>query len=472
MTSRITNSILYRQSLQDIRRNLFGSSKLQTDIASGVRIHRPSDDPAGLLRLLPLQNELRGIDQSLENISVVRENLSVATAALEDASEIMQRVRELTIQGANGPVSERDRNSLAEEIDQLISRMALAANSSRAGRYVFGGSETDSPPFTVERDEESTRVTYNGNERTVKIEVAPQVETELNLPGSQVFLSHNRGATTYEGETGITAGAGIDTGTGSDRLDVAFAGLDVPGAIAGIAQGSGETTAVGLMNYTFTAPDQISINGGPPTVVTSGENSIAVGSNPTDQISLSLTLPITPATGTFTSRATLSLDGGETTTEVDFGGDPNVRVVDGVDGSAANVDVSGLARTGQERVRYEGTYDAFSTLVSIRDILMNEAGEPQATVSSRLTESLKDVDESHESILTALRDLGFRSQNVDLLSNRVTGIGFETEASISQLRDTDFIEAITDFNQQDTLYQASLQVSARVVQVSLLNYLR
>ncbi|MCA8944056.1 MAG: flagellar hook-associated protein FlgL [Planctomycetes bacterium] len=469
--TRITQAMLYRQSLTNIQNNLRGSTQLQTQIASGIRVHRPSDDPVAMLRIVPLKNEIRSLDQNLDNIELARSTLDTATASLEDASSIMQRVRELTVQGANGALSETDRRSIAGEIDQILSQMVSIANANRAGRSIFGGTSTDGSPFELIDNGSGTAVRYRGNDERLEINIAPNVDTEINIPGDEIFQNHQRGATTFDGTTGATSAPGIDTGVGADRLTIGFAGLTLPGTITGIAAGSGTTTALGPMNYTFTAPNQLSINGGPNITVSGGDNDVQVGSDPNHTISLNLTLPISPTTGTFTSRASLSLDGGATTTETDFTSS-SIRVTDSVDGSKLNVDVSALNNVGTERIRYEGTFDVFSTLIAVRDILRNESNEPQAVVSQRLTDSLGDIDNAHEQILTALRNLGFRADNMSLVQNRVENLKTGATESMSLERDTDIVEAIVDFNQRNSLYQASLQVSAGIVQTSLLNFLR
>jgi flagellar hook-associated protein 3 FlgL len=149
-----------------------------------------------------------------------------------------------------------------------------------------------------------------------------------------------------------------------------------------------------------------------------------------------------------------------------------VRVRNPASGSTLNVDVSALTTTGTERIRYEGTFDAFSTLVSLRDILRNENGTAHSISSERLTQTLADIDAAHETILSGLRDIGFRSNNLTLVRNRIEGLQINASEAMSLERDADIVSSIVEFNQRDTLYQASLRVSAQVVQVSLLNFLR
>src|SRR5688572_24025678 len=105
MSMRITQGLLYSRALNDVQRGLFRYSQLQQEVASGRRISRPSDDPAAALRVLPLRSDIRNLEQLSGNVSLARETLDTSTASLEDASTLMQRVRELTTQASNGTMS-------------------------------------------------------------------------------------------------------------------------------------------------------------------------------------------------------------------------------------------------------------------------------------------------------------------------------------------------------------------------------
>src|SRR5688572_10001951 len=101
MSLRITQGMLYSRALADVQSGLFRYSRLQQEVATGRRINRPSDDPAGALRVLPLRNDLRDLEQLGGNVALARETLNLGAAALEDGSALMSRVRELTTQAAN-----------------------------------------------------------------------------------------------------------------------------------------------------------------------------------------------------------------------------------------------------------------------------------------------------------------------------------------------------------------------------------
>ncbi|MBX3463705.1 MAG: flagellar hook-associated protein FlgL [Planctomycetes bacterium] len=475
MSIRITQGMLYSRALGDVQNGLFRFSQLQQEVATGRRINRPSDDPAAALRLLPLRNDLRNLEQLGSNVALARETLNTGAAALEDASALMQRVRELTTQAANGTLSGGDRASIAAEIDQLLSQLVGIGNSRRGERYLFGGTQNGSAPFELVSGSGGTRVVYRGNRESLAVEVAPGVQTGLNIPGDALFQQRTRGTTAFTPALG-SAGTGAapvgrgDTGIGFGRLSVTFAGLggDAPPTVSA---GSGFTDAVGPLTFEFTTPpDGLSIGGGSKVniPVTDGVFTTADGRT----ISLTVTGMPAQTTGTFTAQANLSVDGGASTVLIsDFGRD-SVPVRSAHDGSVLNVDVRNLARAGDEDVRFNGTFDAFTTLIALRDLLRNDEGLPDQVARDRIAGMLDEVADAHDAILDGLRELGFRSSSMDVLGNRVEGLRVARTESLSLVQDTDLAESILALQRQDMAYQAALQVSARMMQTSLQGFLR
>ncbi|MFN9977612.1 MAG: hypothetical protein ACK58T_47675, partial [Phycisphaerae bacterium] len=195
---------------------------------------------------------------------------------------------------------------------------------------------------------------------------------------------------------------------------------------------------------------------------------------PADGRTISRTVPGAPPTtsGSFTSVARLSTDGGESVAIVDDFTQPTATVVSALDGLTLYVDPRGITRTGAEEVKHEGTFDAFTTLISLRDLLRNDNGLPDADVQSRLSGMLSEVDGALDAVLDGTREVGFRSASMEALRNRVEDLSSSRQDTLSRLEDTDITEAILRLQQQDISYQAALQISARVVQTNLTGFLR
>ena len=469
MTIRITQGHLFSRALSDIHRGLGNYNLLQRQVATGRRVDRPSDDPAAALRIIPLQNDLRNLQQLSSNAKLARETLDTGAVSLEDASNIMQRLRELTMQAANGSVTASDRASIGGELDQMLQQLVGLSNSRRGDTFLFGGTNSGQTPFAVMNESGQTWVAYHGNHERLQVGVAPGVDTALNLAGDKIFQHRERLGVTFTGDTGAEPYGEGDTAIGFQQLEVTFAGLhtDVPPEITA---GNGSTNAVGKLAYGFsTTPPMLSIDGGPAVAIPTTNTNFRTANGRT--INLSVNGIPAALTGTFTAKAGLSTDGGETVTEVSDFSVPCVPVQNSFDQTVLQVKVGNLMSTGNEFVKHEGTFDAFAVTIALRDMMHNTYELDDEEVQRQISQLLTEIDGSHDAVLDGLRELGFRSSSLDVLNNRVEGMEISRRESLSQIQDTDLAETILELQRQDFAYQAALQVSARVIQSSLQNFL-
>ncbi len=466
---RITQGHLFQRALGDIQRSLTKYAGMQQQVASGKRVATPSDDPIAALRILPMQSDLKNLGQMSENIALARESLDTGAASLEDASAVMQRVRELTMQASNGTFAQGDRASIGAEMNQLLQQLVGIGNSRRGERYLFGGTESGTPPFSIEQTGSSTRVVYNGNHERLDIEVAPGVSTGLNLSGDAVFQSRERSGATITGSTGARLTGYGDTAVGFQDLSVTFAGLH-SNAPATITAGNGDSNLVGDVSYAYTAvPPSLSIGGGPAVAIPASNQDFVTADGRT--LSLSVSGAPTPASGTFTAKAALTVDGGQSSIEVHDFSASAVGVRNASDGTTVHIDPRNLARIGTDEITHGGTFDAFTLLVSLRDILQNTNGVSDEAVRQRASAMLSEIDSAHDSVLDGLSELGFRSSSMQALDHRVSGLRASREKSLSDIQDTDMAQAILALQRQDIAYQAALQMGSRVIQTSLQNFL-
>lgn len=474
MSLRITQSMLFARALNDIRKSSRGIIRVQEHVASGRRINRPSDDPAAILRLLSINAELLDFKHLLDNTHLAKGILDTGASALEEGSTAMSRLKELLVQAANGTVSPGDRKIIGFEVEQLLNHMVGIANSKRGNSYLFGGTRTETPPFRLVSDGGGTRVVYDGSLVNHEIDVAPGIRTSLYSAGDRFFQSIDRGLTIIKGITGAQATSSRDTGRGFASLDVTFGALNAGSLPTGVSAGASisSSTAVGVLSYTYTAgaPPTMSIDGGPalPVPVTNG--AFQTGSDPQETIYLDISGAVSPASGTMTAEADLSIDG-KTKTRVDFTNN-QVVVTDSFDGSVLNVDVSSLVRTGKDEVTYTGTFDVFTVMITAKEILENAANLTNTEVQIKLQTLIGEATNAHDMVLNGLQELGIRSSNLELLRSRMDGLILSDESIRSNIQDSDLAESISEMMQKQFNFQASLQVSARIIQTSLLNFLR
>ena len=103
-------------------------SKSTEKLSSGYRINRAADDAAGLAISEKMRSQIRGLDQASSNAADGISMIQTAEGALNESHSILQRMRELAVQAANGTETDSDRSNLQDEIEQLQEELDRIAN--------------------------------------------------------------------------------------------------------------------------------------------------------------------------------------------------------------------------------------------------------------------------------------------------------------------------------------------------------
>jgi flagellin len=158
MTAINTNvkSLIAQQSLTVNNRGL---TKTMEQLSTGKRINSAADDAAGLSISNKMTSQVRGLNQAVRNANDAISMIQTAEGALNEVTNMMQRMRELAVQSVNGTNSTTDRASLDAEYDQLaaeITRISdkttwngMAVGGANAGGYSFQVGPTGSDSVTV-----------------------------------------------------------------------------------------------------------------------------------------------------------------------------------------------------------------------------------------------------------------------------------------------------------------------------------
>jgi flagellar hook-associated protein 3 FlgL len=183
--NRVTNSMMNQIFLSDMHNNLERMLKLQRQMSTGKLHQRPSDDPLAVGRELSVSTTIFENEQYLKNLDDAMMWLSNTDAALNQISDVIQRIRELAIYAGNGTFEEAEYNAIADEVYQLQEELVNAANFSVEGRYLFSGLNSTQKAF--QRDPSTGKIVYMGNERHVEYEVERQVTGQVSFHGREVF---------------------------------------------------------------------------------------------------------------------------------------------------------------------------------------------------------------------------------------------------------------------------------------------
>lgn len=147
MVGRMSSNQAVQAFLSDLHASYRGLSEAQRTLSTGKRINSPSDDPIGIAIGLGLRRDQSAIEAWSRNVEDSQTWLSTTDSALGQALEVVQRARELAVQGGNGTLSVNARALIANEVQTLKSQFVEIGNSSLGGRHIFGGTATDAAPF-------------------------------------------------------------------------------------------------------------------------------------------------------------------------------------------------------------------------------------------------------------------------------------------------------------------------------------
>ncbi len=172
---------------------------------------------------------------------------------------------------------------------------------------------------------------------------------------------------------------------------------------------------------------------------------------------------------------TLTNGGGAITIDEDTAtegiGDTNLAVTDSA-GRVLYVNTTGIISAGVDLVSIPGTYDIFNTLIIIRDVLENEKGLSDAQVREQLNNLPSPLEETSKLMVQAQVSIGSKIGFLDDLKYSLKDIKYNTEDEATRLQEADIAQIAIDLSRREVLYQMSLAVAARLMSMSLLDFLR
>jgi len=189
MPFRISQESLTRTTLSNINLNYKKMQDTQEKLSSGKQINRPSDDPSGTRKVLGLRTEELQLQQFLDNTATAKEQINITSGTLESIEELFAKIKELTVQANNDTLGRSERETIANELDELTESVLQYANTENNGRYIFSGTKTLTAAFTATRDSSGNilSVSYNGNNEEIKYQIGANSFIQVNLPGGKLF---------------------------------------------------------------------------------------------------------------------------------------------------------------------------------------------------------------------------------------------------------------------------------------------
>lgn len=186
---RITSNMMSRNLLQNLEAAQGNMADLQNEMSSGHRITKPSDDPAGVHNALGIKTNMAMIAQIKSNADDALSYMGTTDSTLGDVTSMLQRARELAVQGASDTNTAESRKAIATEVDQIAAQIKLLANTKMGNKYIFSGTATNTEPMP------STGGSFAGNSNPIQLDVGNNSKVNISVDGLGVFVNVPTGAT-------------------------------------------------------------------------------------------------------------------------------------------------------------------------------------------------------------------------------------------------------------------------------------
>lgn len=421
---RVSNSLLSNNFLHHINKQQEGLKNIQNKLASHTKNLLPEDDPVSVSQFMKERTKLNDINRFERNINFSKGRIDATEYSLKSLDEVVKRAQELAIQGANGTYSKSDRYNMAVEIDQLLQQAVEIGNKQFQGEGLFGGTNTNSQAFTVEKGsitDPSTgltisdsnniqKVSYQGDNSYHFAELSRGEYVKTNVLGSEAFASRNQ-----------TIVSGTD---GSNYVATQNQTIRVDGKKIDIKIGDNAQAVVDKMNMA-------GLNLHASIDNTSGQNLVSLNTSIPHQIALE-----DLNGGTVLSDLGLIASGGSAN-------NPNMYA------PTANVYTSNI----------------FDELINLRNGLYHNDSEV-------INKQIGGLQESENNILNHVAKIGALQSRLEKSQDRLSQQKLYTQEVISKLNDLNVADAVVKLKNWETELQTSLQIGSKLLPKTLLEYLR
>lgn len=427
--------MIFDAGLAGISRQTSSMLKLQRQLGSGRQILTPGDDPVAAARALEVTQASDVVAQFKGNQDSAITALSMQEAQLTGAGDVLARVRELALQGANPTLSASGRKSVALELRAHFDRLLGLANSTDgAGNHIFAGFMSSTEPFGGSVDNilggGGGEVIYQGDDGQRRLQVSPSHFIEVSDSGNDVFKRIPNGngyfATDY---------AAANTGTGI----VSSGAVTDPAAWKASPSKSVEvqfTVTAGVTTY-----DLVDIASG-KSLLTGGVAPAPVANQRSFQAGQPIVLKSQGAEPAF-----------------DIGGSVTIT------GTPAGGDNFSLAPSKSQSV--------FATVAHLIGALETPTlnASDSAKYMNEINFAVKNLETAGDNIVNFRAQIGSRMNTIESLANLNADLGLQYQQTLSKLQDVDYAKTITELTQRQTTLEAAQASFVKISQLSLFKLL-
>ena len=178
-----------------LRRQEDKLQNLQNKVSSGNRLNELRDDPLAATHAVRYESYLARLERFENNTLYAKDHFNQIDIYLQRSVDVLQRIRDLAVTGANGVYSKEDTRNMAAEVNELLKELVSISNTvGPDGKQLFAGDKAYTEPFrivegTVEGGGETlvVNVEYRGSGPARKAEIHENTYAELDIGGGEAF---------------------------------------------------------------------------------------------------------------------------------------------------------------------------------------------------------------------------------------------------------------------------------------------
>jgi len=411
-TGMLKDTMLYNLGVAHREMNI-----TQTQVETGRKAEFPHQDPTGVINSMLYKSRITELKQFQENIDDGESRLRFYDTALDSTGTILTRLKELAVQTAHGTYNAHDRQIAAAEVDQLLHQMIEIANTRFRDETIFSGFKTTENPFRVTYEKVPNspyallnKVEYLGDIGVQRREIEQQQYVGLSLPGNRVFWGDDM----YVSSTT----PGTEYRAARDQV------FRIDGVNIDINAGDTLPVIVQKINATH-IPVHASIDN------TRGANLLVLETTDPHQLWVE------------------DIQGGSVMQDL------------GIIGRGSNLPPKNFSSTARV---YGGS--VFDHVIAFRNSLL--ANEVEAIGSLHLGK----IDGAIRQISRYRGEVGAMDARLDSVKRRLAKDQVDITDVLSRAEDADMVQAITELRMLESVERSAMQIGARIVPQTLLDFLR
>lgn len=417
-------------------------------LSSGLRINSSKDDAAGLAITTMMTSQILGLNKAAQNSNDAISLAQIAEGGMGTATDILQRMRVLAVQAANGTNSSADRRALQNDVTQLINEMDDIANNTQFnGQKILNGSFSNTVFQIGANANETSSFSINsiatsavGNLASLTgTAVSANAATDITvgiagIPGTTTIASSAGFATTLAGQDGTSAFAKAAAINAAN-----LAGLSV------LASTTGTTGALTFAGGAY----QLNVNG---VDIFNGDNTALTANTLMEAINVS-----SAETGVV---ATLNGAGTQMILTAEDGRNITVTETGDTPLTAAGSFTSGTALTGNLTITGDNIITLGGTIADLgftsSTIMTDEVGINTLNIGTAAgaQEAIQRIDSALSSITANRASMGAMQNRFEKTIANLSNISDNTSAARSRIQDTDYASEMANLTKNQILQQA------------------